>query len=207
MSTRAFFEESAKAAVSAAIKRVESQTSAEVVVAVRRQAGVSYLSTDLVFGALFALTTLALVLFVDQEFATTWIPVDIAISFVLGAILCRNVMFLRRLLTPRSRRREETRRAACSAFHDLGIGRTSGRNGILVVVALFEHEIVVIPDVGVDAALVRDAARRLEESVHRPVPSFDAFIAALESFGPALAPTMPRRDDDVNELPDEVGVG
>ncbi|HVH40710.1 MAG TPA: hypothetical protein VM925_00150, partial [Labilithrix sp.] len=136
MSTRAFFDDAAKAAVSAAIKRVESQTSAEVVVAVRRQAGVSYLGADLAFGSFVAIVVLTLLLFVDKEFATAWIPVDVAISFAVGALLCRYTMFLRRLLTPRSRRREETRRAACAAFHDLGIGRTSGRNGILVVVAL-----------------------------------------------------------------------
>lgn len=207
MSTRAFFEDAAKAAVSAAIKRVESQTAAEVVVAVRRQAGISYLATDLAFGAVVALATLALLLFVDREFATTFIPVDVAVAFIAGVFLCRNVMFLRRALTPASRRREETRRAACTAFHDLGIGRTTGRNGILVVVALFEHDVVVVPDVGIDPALIRASVDALEGSVKRPVPSFDAFIAALESLGPALAPSMPRRDDDVNELPDEVGVG
>lgn len=204
VSTRAFFDDAAKAAVSAAIKRVESQTSAEVVVAVRRQAGVSYLDADLGFGALVALASLALLLFVDKEFATTWIPADVAISFVVGALLCRHTWFIRRLLTPGSRRREETRRAAATAFQELGIGRTSGKNGILVLVALFEHEIAVVSDVGVDPKVIGASVRALESSVERAIPSFDAFIAALESLGPALAPVMPRRADDVNELPDEV---
>jgi putative membrane protein len=204
VSTRAFFDDAAKAAVSAAIKRVESQTSAEVVVAVRRQAGVSYLGADLGFGALVALASLAVLLFVDMEFATTWIPVDVAMSFAVGTLVCRYTTFLRRLLTPASRRRDEARRAACAAFHDLGIGRTSGRNGILVLVALFEHEVAVVADVGVEPALIRTPVTALERSVRRVVPDFDAFIAALDSLGPALAEAMPRRDDDVNELPDEV---
>ncbi|HVH43033.1 MAG TPA: hypothetical protein VM925_11840, partial [Labilithrix sp.] len=67
--------------------------------------------------------------------------------------------------------------------------------------------VVVVPDVGIDPALIRTAAANLEGSVKRPVPSFDAFIAALDSLGPALAAAMPRRDDDVNELPDDMGVG
>ncbi|MBN9164584.1 MAG: hypothetical protein J0I07_26720 [Myxococcales bacterium] len=204
MSTRAFFDDAAKAAVSAAIKRVESQTSAEVVVAVRRQAGVSYRDADLVLGAIAALATLAILLFVDKEFATTWIPVDVAVAFAAGMLLSRYTMFLRRLLTPGSRRREETRRAACAAFNELGIGRTSGRNGILVLVALFEHEVAVVSDVGIDPAVIARAVAALQGSVARAVPDFDAFVAALDSLGPALAPTMPRRDDDVNELPDEV---
>jgi putative membrane protein len=207
VSTRAFFDDAAKAAVSAAIKRIESQTSAEVVVTVRRQAGMSYRGADLGFGGIVALASLALLLFVDKEFATTWIPLDVAVSFTVGAIICRYTMLLRRLLTRRTRLREETRRAACVAFHDLGIGRTSGRNGILVLVALFEHEVAVVPDVGVDPALLRASISSLEAAVHRAVPDFDAFIAALDSLGPALAQAMPRRADDVNELPDEMGVG
>ncbi len=205
MSTRAFFDEAAKAAVSAAIKRAESQTSAEVVVAVRRQAGVSYLQADLTFGAMVALASLAAVLFVDKEFATTWIPVDVAVAFVLGALACRYT-FLRRLFTPGKRRTEETRRAAGAAFHDMGIGRTSGRNGILVLVALFEHRIAVIADVGIDASTIQVPVANLRAALERPSPDFDGFIKALESLGPALGKTMPRRDDDVNELPDEVGV-
>lgn len=204
MSTRAFFDDAAKAAVSAAIKRVESQTSAEVVVAVRRQAGVSYRDADLVLGAIAALASLAILLFADKEFATTWIPVDVAVAFAAGMLLSRYTMFLRRLVTPASRRREETRRAACAAFKELGIGRTSGRNGILVLVALFEHEVAVVSDVGIDPAVIARAVAALQGSVARAVPDFDAFVAALDSLGPALAPTMPRRDDDVNELPDEV---
>ncbi len=206
MSTRAFFDDAAKQAVSAAIKRVESQTSAEVVVAVRRQAGLSYLQADLAFGAVVALASLAVVLFVDTEFATTWIPVDIAVSFAAGALLCRYVWFLRRLFTPGARRTEETRRAASTAFHDMGIGRTSGRNGILVLVALFEHRVAVVADVGIDAATIQVAVANMRAALERPVPDFDAFLAALDSLGPALAKSMPRRADDVNELPDEVGV-
>jgi len=204
VSTRAFFDDAAKAAVSAAIKRVESQTSAEVVVAVRRQAGVSYRDADLVLGAIAALATLAILLFVDKEFATTWIPVDVAVAFAAGMLLSRYTMFLRRLLTPGSRRREETRRAACAAFNELGIGRTSGRNGILVLVALFEHEVAVVSDVGIDPAVIARAVAALQGPVARAGPDFDASVAALASLGPALAPPMPRRDDDVNELPDEV---
>jgi len=192
--------------VRSAIERVESQTSAELVVAVRRQAAQSYLGADLGFGALVALAVLTLILFVEREFATTWIPVDVAVAFVAGALLCRYTLTLRRLLVPSKRRQEETRRAACAAFHDMGVGRTSGRNGILVLVALFERKVAVVPDVGVDPALLRDCITRLEQAVDRLDPDFSAFVAALESIGPALASAMPRSEDDVNELPDEMGV-
>jgi putative membrane protein len=205
MSTRAFFDDAAKSAVRAAIERVERQTCAEVVVAVRRQAGISYREADLGFGAVVGVLTLTCLLFVDKEFATTWIPLDVAIAFGAGALLCRYSLFLRRLLTPAHRRREETRRAASAAFHDMGIGRTSGRHGILVLVGLFERKVVVIPDVGIDPMLLRDPIARIERAVERANPDLAGFVAGLDAIGPALGPTMPCGPDDVNELPDDVG--
>ncbi|MBX3233994.1 MAG: hypothetical protein KIT84_34470 [Labilithrix sp.] len=205
MSTRAFFDAAAKTAVRKAIERVESQTSAELVVTVRRQAGVTYREADLGFGALVALASLAFVLFADKEFALTWIPIDIAVSFAAGALLCRYTLVLRRLLTPSARRQEEVQRAAAAAFHELGVGRTSGRNGVLVLVGLFEHKVAVVPDVSVDPLLIAPSVEAIQKAVDRPVPDFDAFVAGLESLGPVLAKGMPRQADDVNELPDEMG--
>lgn len=205
MSTRAFFDDAAKAAVRQAIQKVESQTSAELVVTVRRQAGTSYQDADLGFGALIAMVSLAVILFVDKEFALTWIPIDVAIAFAAGVLVCRNVQTLRRLLSPAARREDETHRAACAAFQELGIGRCSGRNGILVLVGLFERKAAVVADTGVDPFLIAPVVERIQGAVDRAVPDFPAFVEALESLGPVLAPAMPRQADDVNELPDEMG--
>lgn len=205
MSTRAFFDDAAKTAVRAAIQRVESQTSAELVVTVQRQAGTSYRDTDFGFGALCAIASLAVILFINIEFATTWIPVDVALTFAAGSILCRYT-FLRRILTLSRRRKEETRRAACTAFHEMGIGRTSDKNGILVLVAIFERKVIVVSDVGVDPKVISGCVAQIEDAVERAIPDFNAFVAGLSMLGPTLAPSMPRRADDVNELPDEMGV-
>ena len=205
MSTRAFFDDAAKVAVRQAIQKVESQTSAELVVTVRSQAGSSYQDADFGFGAIVALISLALILFVDKEFALTWIPVDIAVAFAAGALLCRNVHTLRRLLSPSSRREDETHRAACAAFQELGVGRCSGRNGILVLVGLFEHKVAIVGDTAVDPFLIAPAAERIKAAVDRPIPDFKAFVEALESLGPILGAAMPRQADDVNELPDDLG--
>ena len=205
MSTRAFFDDAAKVAVRRAIQKVESQTSAELVVTVRRQAGASYQDADFGFGAVVALISLALILFVDKEFALTWIPVDVAVAFAAGALLCRNVHTLRRLLSPSSRREDETHRAACAAFQELGVGRCSGRNGILVLVGLFEHKVAIVGDIAVDPFVIAPAAERIKAAVDRPVPDFKAFVEALESLGPILGAAMPRQADDVNELPDDMG--
>ena len=206
MSTARFFDDATKAAVKGAIERVERQTSAELVVTVRHQAALSYTAADLGFGAVVALLTLTAVLFVDREFDTRWIPVDVLAVFLLATLFCRTTQTVRRLLVPASRREAEAKRAAGDAFHELGVGRTRGRNGILVLVALFERKVALVADVGVDRALLVEAMTKINAAVDRLNPDRDAFVAALETIGAALAEAMPCGPDDVNELSDDVGV-
>ena len=89
MPARAFFDEGAKAAVKAAIERIEAQTAAEVVVTVRRTTG-HYRDADLLVGAACALAA-------------------------LGALLLHRPRVRRRLMPSTSRSRS-SRRALVSAW-------------------------------------------------------------------------------------------
>lgn len=209
VSARDLLQDETKQAVRRAIERVEAQTSAELVVAVRRVAG-RYRDADLAWGALASLAALAYLLFADKEFATRFIPLDAAVVFVAAAVLSSQVPPLRRFLVSRARRHDEARRAACTAFHDLGVTGTSGRSGILVLVCLFERRAEVLFDRGIDTSALGSplaaAVDRIRAAVDRVSPDAGELVAALEALGPVLAPSMPRAHDDVNELPDDVGV-
>jgi putative membrane protein len=96
--------------------------------------------------------------------------------------------------------------AARVTFYDLGISRTSGRNGLLVFVSTFEQRALVLVDIGIDVAALGPAWSEACDAMSRAVKQRDlpAFEQALESLGPILGARMPRSADDVNELPDEV---
>jgi len=102
--------------------------------------------------------------------------------------------------------RANVARSARAAFYDLGISRTSGRNGILVFVSTFERSCVVLPDIGIDVAALGPGWSEACELLDRAVRQgrLPDFFLALRSLGPVLGKTMPRAEDDVNELPDEV---
>lgn len=208
MASGSFFDDQAKAAVRGAIERIESQTSAEVVVTVHRQAG-RYRDADLLFGAIVALVVLCVLLFAEHEFDTRYMPLDVIAAFGLAALFCAYTPTLRRLFVPGPRRAENARRAACASFHEQKIARTTGRNGILVFVAMFERKASIVYDLGIDPEVVgaafSEAIARIERSVEHLDPKVGDFVSALEALGPALATAMPRQEDDVNELPDEVG--
>lgn len=206
MSESSFYEEYAKSEARQAVAEIEAQTSAEVVVALRR-ASAGYRDADYLAGFVLAVIALLVMLFADFTFALGTFPAGVIGSFIAGALVTSQIAPIRRLLTLPSRRRAEVRSAARAAFVDLGVSRTSGRTGILVFVSLFEREVEVVADIGVDPALLGEAwPRALEDlrAVLKPRPVFARFAEKLRALGPALATALPRAQDDVNELSDEV---
>jgi putative membrane protein len=205
MPDQAFFSEGARARVTEAIRAIEAQTSAEVVVSMRRESG-RYTATDVSFGAASAFCVLLVLLFHPTEFAIVTMPIEVALAFAVGWFVCTSAWPLRRLLTPKRVRREAVEIRARAVFHDMRLSRTAGRNAILVFVSVFEHDVAIVTDIGIDEVALGEPFARAKHAIEtniRAAADFDAFLEALGALGPALAATLPRGDDDQNELPDE----
>jgi putative membrane protein len=206
MAEGAFFGDLARSETRAAVQEIEARTSAEIVVAVKRSAG-EYRDADLLFGFACAMGVLLVMLFARTTFSLAAFPAGVLLGFVAGALFASRVEPIRRLLSLPSHRKARAELAARAAFVELGVGATRGRTGVLVLVALFEREVVVVADSGVDAAMVGDAwAARVKELSRslRPRPDRGRFLGALRALAGPLEIGLPRAADDVNELPDEV---
>ena len=205
MAVGAFYEAEARKAATAAVKDVESQTSAEVVIALRSASG-HYRHVDYLVGFLLALSTLSALMFLPQSFAPVAFPVDVAIAFALGALVSSRWPGLRRLLSSPALRQRQVRAAARATFLDLGIGRLPRRWGLLVYVSLLERRVEVVADIGIPVPALgtewKDAVGALDAALQPP--DLERFLAALRALGPILGGALPHTDDDVNELPDEV---
>jgi putative membrane protein len=206
VSGRTFFEAKARERVIEAVRAIELETSAEVVVALRPASG-HYRHTDYLVGVLCAFALLCVFLYHPEPFEYDFLPLELGAAFGLGALASAYFGPLRRALTSKQLRAASVRRAARETFVDLGVSRTRARTGVLVYVSMLEQRVEIVPDIGVNAgaleAVLRQAQAAIEGGFVRG-PSFDRFVAALRRFGPALATALPRDDDDVNELGDEV---
>ncbi len=203
---RSFFEGAARERVGEAVRAIELETSAEVVVAVRPSSG-DYRHADYVAGLVVALALLCVFLYHPEPFDYDLLPLELAAAFGAAALASAHFGPLRRALTTKSRRAANVRRAAREAFYDLGVSRTRGRTGVLVYVSMLERAVEVVPDVGVEPKALEGPARLAAAALAGGFvrgPSLDRFVAALRRFGPALAPALPREEGDVNELGDEV---
>ena len=205
MSTRSFFALEARARVGDAIVEVERQTSAEIVVALRRASG-HYRQADLAAGALAAWAALCVFLYYPEPFDFTFLPLELAGFFAFAAAASAHLPPLRRLLTSRRVRDENVHAAARAFFVDRGVTRKVGRTGVLVYLSVLERQVEVVADIGVGevarGAPWKEAEARLERALR--AGSLDGFLDALRGLGPILAEKLPHHAGDVNELPDDV---
>src|SRR5205809_3524827 len=94
------FDQAAGEAIRNAVRDIEKNTDAEIVVVVRGRSG-TYRHADYLFGALVAFAGLVLILFSPWEFHTYWIPFDVIALFVAGSFISSRGDLLRRILTTR----------------------------------------------------------------------------------------------------------
>lgn len=202
--TAAFLDAAARSAFEQAIASIEQVSAAEVVIAVRRRSA-AYRHANVVVGALAAIAGLAVMLFGEHVFSLTSILID---PFVLGAlagVLVELLPGVKRLLTPAAVRHRAVARAARATFVERGVHNTRDRSGLLVYISWLEREVVVVPDAGIAAAMTEDARRHAERLLSAAIARGGATVAhELERLAPALGAALPRRADDVNELPDTI---
>jgi putative membrane protein len=113
-----------------------------------------------------------------------------------------------RLFLPRARRQAEVLQYAQALFLEAELHRTLRRDGILLLVSLFEHEVVVLADRGVREKLgsaglepvIAATTARLARGLLK-----DALLEGLARLEEALAAHGLRaQPGDANELPDSV---
>jgi uncharacterized membrane protein len=203
VSDAAFFAPGGREQARAAIAEVEATTAAELVLQVRHSGG-RYRDADYLWGLVGSLLVLLALLFLPRSFALVGFPVQVSLGFAAGAALSARLPWLRRHFVREKTRKSELHRSARAAFVDLGVARCSGRWGILVFVATFERSVEVVVDTGIDLATLGDGWTQAVANMRAAVAREDypAFLDGLRALGPVLAAALPRRADDINELPD-----
>ncbi len=202
---RDFFSDEARARAAEAVKRVETQTSAEVVVTVRRLSD-RYRDADTMVGTASAFAVLLLLLFLPQEFDIRFMPLDVVLAFFVGYVISTRSDLLRQLATRKSTRRDRVDTAAKAAFVTMGVSRTKARTGILVYVSMLEKQVDIVADIGLTTGALNEVFESVRQNMTLAVASrdFALFATALETLGPKLCTAFPCVHDDVNELSDEV---
>lgn len=139
-----------------------------------------------------------------------WIALPPMVGAALGWLLASAVPAVQRALTDQATLARRVERRAAAAFLEEEIFATRERTGVLVFVAQLEHRVVILRDAGINARV--DAARwnaiadRLAAGI-RAGRAAEALVDAVGACGALLAEHgVERRDDDVNELSNQVRI-
>jgi len=189
-----------------AIEHAETRSAVECVVVLAPRAG-DYRYHATACGALVAFLWLLTLVYV---------PMPVPESLALAGVACVGVAVAAavvrwdpalRLAVPRGERRAAAERLAKALFVEEAMTGTRDRSGILFLYAAFEQELVVVPDVGVRAAAPPEVLPELERAFHKGGAPFDVRLeSTVRLSGELFSEALPRRDDDEDELPNEVRV-
>ena len=201
--SRIKFDQAAGEALAQAVRDIEKNSDAEIVIVVRGRSG-TYRHADYLCGAIIALAGLVFVLFSPFEFHTYWVPIDVLALFIAGAFVSSRTDFIRRALTGKGFRAQAARTGAAAMFYEAGIANTSAENGLLIYLSLLERRLEVIADRGILKAV---PALKWNNSVFElkrigKTPEPENLVKAVRDLGCLLAEHMPATGENPNELPD-----
>ncbi len=191
--------------VESRIEAAELKTSGEIVV-VLSQRSVPLRSLELVCGFIFAALTLISI----EPFLGDWLSymdmflVGLVVFSVglLGSFIGKWSFIRRLLLNDRDSAALAAQRAELE-FYRAGIGRTQNKTGILLYLALQDHEVVVLADRGISEKLSAETWGEVVEMILQGIKSKDLALGlqnAVDKCGDILASHFPVSENDRNEL-------
>ncbi len=191
------------------IREAEGRTGAQIVLAVINRSD-SYAEIPWKAFAL-GVSLACLAVFSLNEFHAM-ILVAVTAILTAGGVCALLTVFapdFARIFLVSHRAETEVRQYAQSLFLKREIFSTKNRRGVLLLVSLFERQVVVLPDRGLGERLTSDAINEIITSMRSHLMQgqiMEALEASLAQMTQLLEPTAPSgyKDMDDNELPDEI---
>lgn len=115
-----------------------------------------------------------------------------------------------RLVVERKLKAGDAIARATSFFEKLDMHKTALRNGILIYLAVDDHELAVIGDAGIHQRVSDAFWQTVRDHMvehFRKGEITNGLLAGIAELGEQLAHYFPRKDDDINELPNDIYFG
>jgi putative membrane protein len=139
-----------------------------------------------------------------------WFVLPLVLLAVVGVLAAKFSAGFRRLLIGGGVLDLRARQRAEAAFLEEEVFATRDRTGILILVALFEHRVVVMGDAGINAVVPDGAWDHVVEDLIAGIRArkpANALIAAIAECGRLLKEhRLEIKPDDTDELPNELRI-
>ena len=191
--------------VETAIAAAETGTTAEFVAVVASRAD-RYHVVSLTGGLLAALAAAIIVLLVEPWASLLLSLAAQCVAFAVVYAALELTPLSVRLAPPRARE-VKARRLAHLLFMERGLASLPEHNGVLLLVALAEHQVEIVADHGIDRLAGSAEWQKITASFSATAGQgavTKALEAAIRDLGALLARHFPAVSDDRNHLPDRL---
>lgn len=99
---------------------------------------------------------------------------------------------------------------ATKYFNDLRMYNTASRNGVLIYIAIADHQFAIVGDKGINdkvGSSFWDQTKGLMIEFFKKGDYTQGLIAGVHHIGERLQAYFPRQEDDIDELPNEIHFG
>lgn len=204
-----FLSKGERLQIEARIAEAEKRTSGEIVVMVVPSSYHYPLASMIGSSLLAMLLGIAVALLAGNE--SLWFFLEVfGLSFIVLHELIKRTPLLKRLFVTPSDMREEVEEAAINSFYHRNINLTVDHTGILIYISLFERNVRVIADQGINAKVDKLVWQEIVDTIVQGIKSKGQAAAigtAVDRCAEILATHFSLKAGDRNELANEVIIG
>jgi putative membrane protein len=206
MKSETFFSATENEEITRTIQEVELQTSGEVAVMVVEQSD-SYPESRILSGVLIgSLLALGITDLLLDDSLWGFLPLAATFSLLI-AWLVGYLPMVRRIFVSGARLEEMVREQAVQEFFKQGLYKTRDATGVLFFISLFERRVWVLADQGINEKISPESLQAYAADIASGIKegrAAEALCLQIRGVGKVLAQHFPVRNDDINELTDQV---
>ena len=201
-----FFTDDEKHRIREAVEVAERSTSGEIATMIVDHCD-RYHEAEVLGGSLVSgLVSLVIAVALQQYAIWIYIPM-VCILYVPARLLFIRFPRLKHPFINKLRMMHAVRERAVRAFYEKGLYRTRDENGVLIFISILERKVWILGDRGVHRKIPQEAwqshAHKISAGI-REGRACEALCAVIAECGGILAEHFPKREDDTNELPDDI---
>lgn len=201
-----FFTDSERETIRQAVRAAERTTSGEIATMVVDESD-SYPEAA-TLGAVLVAALVGCIVSILIRHVTIWSYVPLVCMLYFPARLMFKAFPRIKLCFASGRRIEEAvRERAVRAFYEKGLYKTREETGILIFLSLLEHKVWILGDRGINEKIPAGSWQTLASDLAagiRDGRACDALVDVIVRCAKVLSENFPRKEDDVDELSNEL---
>lgn len=190
------------------VAEIENNSQAEAVVIIKKSSG-RYTPYSFAAAAILCFVVFTFFMFAPIDFDIYFMYGISVIVFGAALALFTFVPALQRLIVPKKVRRKNAEIYARAIFQKGMIYNTMEHTGFLIYCSVTEQEAIFMPDHGITLLFDDVDMQKLNSMVNNIFAANDVpaeILRVMHESVPIFAKYLPHREDDINELPDDLDV-